>query len=149
MHGLSQSVACGIFPDQRSNPCLLPFVRWQADSFPLSHWGRPTHFSFKRHCPWEPVMSYQQGLHAMRKSASVILQTAEAMLASYYKQAAVTRAGVAEDGKATHVNHGKGKNVSDRPQETASLLKGGHNQRWRAENVKCVQTFVHSRDGPS
>ena len=29
-HGLSCSVACGIFPDQSSNPCPL---HWQADSF--------------------------------------------------------------------------------------------------------------------
>ena len=33
-HGLSCSMACGIFPDQRSNPWLL---HWQADSLPLSH----------------------------------------------------------------------------------------------------------------
>ena len=29
VHGLSCSAACGIFPDQGSNPCLL---HWQADS---------------------------------------------------------------------------------------------------------------------
>ena len=34
--GLSCSAACGIFPDQGSNPCLL---HWQADSSPLSHQG--------------------------------------------------------------------------------------------------------------
>ena len=28
----------GIFPAQELNPCLLP---WQADSLPLSQWGRP------------------------------------------------------------------------------------------------------------
>ena len=33
-HGLSCFAACGIFPDQGSNPCLL---HWQADSLPLSH----------------------------------------------------------------------------------------------------------------
>lgn len=32
--GLSCSTACGIFPDQGSNPCLL---HWQAYSLPLSH----------------------------------------------------------------------------------------------------------------
>ena len=32
-HGLSCSLACGIFPDQGSNPCLL---HWQKDSLPLS-----------------------------------------------------------------------------------------------------------------
>ena len=37
-HGLSCSSACGIFPDQRSNPCLL---HWQVDSLPLSHQGSP------------------------------------------------------------------------------------------------------------
>ena len=31
-HGLSRSEACGIFPDQGSNP-------WQEDSWPLSHQG--------------------------------------------------------------------------------------------------------------
>ena len=30
------SRACGTFPGQRSNPCLL---NWQADSFPLNHQG--------------------------------------------------------------------------------------------------------------
>ena len=33
-HGLSCSVACGIFPYQGSNWCLL---NWQVDSLPLSH----------------------------------------------------------------------------------------------------------------
>ena len=37
-HGPSFSVACGIFPDQRSNPCPL---HWQADSQPLRHQGSP------------------------------------------------------------------------------------------------------------
>ena len=35
-HGLSCSVACGIFPDQGSNPCPL---HWQVDSKPLHHLG--------------------------------------------------------------------------------------------------------------
>ena len=35
-HGLSCSAACGIFPDQGSNPCPL---HWQADSQPLCHQG--------------------------------------------------------------------------------------------------------------
>ena len=35
-HGPSCSVACGIFPDQGSNPCPL---HWQADSQPLHHQG--------------------------------------------------------------------------------------------------------------
>ena len=37
-HGPICSVACGIFPDQGSNPCLL---HWQADSQPLRHQGSP------------------------------------------------------------------------------------------------------------
>ena len=43
VHGLSCSVAYGIFQDQRSNPCLL---HWQADSLPLSHQGSPELHSF-------------------------------------------------------------------------------------------------------
>ena len=42
-HGLSCSTACGIFPDQGSNPCPL---HWQADSQPLCHQGSPTMWSF-------------------------------------------------------------------------------------------------------
>ena len=34
VHGLSSSVACGIFQDQGSNPCPL---HWQANSYPLYH----------------------------------------------------------------------------------------------------------------
>ena len=37
-HRPSCSVACGIFPDQSSNPCPL---HWQADSQPLRHQGSP------------------------------------------------------------------------------------------------------------
>ena len=40
-HGPSCSVACGIFPDQGSNPCPL---HWQADSQPLCHQGSPKCF---------------------------------------------------------------------------------------------------------
>ena len=42
-HGLSCSAACGIFPDQGSNPCPL---HWQADSQPLRHQGSPDFLSF-------------------------------------------------------------------------------------------------------
>ena len=37
-HGPRCSVACGIVPDQGSNPCPL---HWQADSQPLRHQGSP------------------------------------------------------------------------------------------------------------
>ena len=39
--GLSCSVACGIFLDQRLNLCLL---LWEADSLPLRHQGSPICF---------------------------------------------------------------------------------------------------------
>ena len=42
-HGPSYSAACGIFPDQGSNPCPL---HWQADSQPLRHQGSPTLYIF-------------------------------------------------------------------------------------------------------
>ena len=37
-YGPSRSAACGIFPDQGSNPCPL---HWQVDSQPLLHQGSP------------------------------------------------------------------------------------------------------------
>ena len=46
-HGSSCSKACGIFPDQGSNPCPL---HWQADSQPLRHQGSPSHICYARHC---------------------------------------------------------------------------------------------------
>ena len=45
-HGPSCSTACGIFPDQGSNPCP---VHWQADSQPLCHQGSPF-LSFLKKC---------------------------------------------------------------------------------------------------
>ena len=44
-HGPSCSAACGIFPDQGSNPCP---PHWQADSQPLRHQGSPWCLLFKR-----------------------------------------------------------------------------------------------------
>ena len=43
-HGPSCSAACGIFPDQGSNPCPLP---WQAGSQPLRHQGSPLYSFLK------------------------------------------------------------------------------------------------------
>ena len=40
-HGLRCSAACGIFPDQGSNPCPM---HWQADSQPLRHQGSPNFY---------------------------------------------------------------------------------------------------------
>ena len=48
-HGISCSTACGIFPDQRSNSCLL---HWQADSLPLSHQGSPPYVLVKVSVAW-------------------------------------------------------------------------------------------------
>ena len=42
-HGPSCSAACGIFPDQGSNPCPL---HWQADSQTLRHQGSPEPTSY-------------------------------------------------------------------------------------------------------
>ena len=42
-HEPSRSAACGILPDQGSNPCPL---HWQADSQPLRHQGSPKHKFF-------------------------------------------------------------------------------------------------------
>ena len=42
-HGPSCSAACGIFPDQGSNPCPL---HRQADSQPLRHQGSPRNCTF-------------------------------------------------------------------------------------------------------
>ena len=43
-HGLSCSAACGIFPDQGSNPCPL---HQQADSQPLRHQGSPARIFYR------------------------------------------------------------------------------------------------------
>ena len=40
-HGTSCSTACGILPDQGSNPCPL---HWQADFQPLHHQGSPAYY---------------------------------------------------------------------------------------------------------
>ena len=42
-HGPNCSAACGIFPDQGSNPCPL---HWQVDSQPLRHQGIPPYIYF-------------------------------------------------------------------------------------------------------
>ena len=46
-HGPSCSAACGIFPDQGSNPCPL---HRQADSQPLHHQGSPTILVIDKTC---------------------------------------------------------------------------------------------------
>ena len=49
-HGPSCSVACGILPDQDSNPCPL---HWQADSQPLRHQGSPATSFFSSCLDWK------------------------------------------------------------------------------------------------
>ena len=54
-HGPSRSAACGILPDQGSNPCPL---HRQADSQPLRHQGSPPHsfywsFHIKFHAQYQ------------------------------------------------------------------------------------------------
>ena len=53
-HGPSCSVACGIFPDQGSNPCPL---HWQADSQPLCHQGSPNNELLCTHHPVSTVVN--------------------------------------------------------------------------------------------
>ena len=55
-HRPSPSAACGIFPDQGSNPCPL---HWQADSQPLRHQGSPL-FSLYWWCPLKhKILSFE------------------------------------------------------------------------------------------
>ena len=61
-HGPSCSAACGIFPDQGSNPCPL---HWQADSQPLRHQGSPI---FRSLIHFECIFVY-----GVRKSSNFIL----------------------------------------------------------------------------
>ena len=54
-HGPSCSEACGIFPDQGSNPCPL---HWQADSQPLHHQGSPLTLGFSKYFSGSLFLSY-------------------------------------------------------------------------------------------
>ena len=57
-HRPSCSAACGIFPDQGSNPCPL---HWQADSQPLRHQGSPPYFStFNSIVNFDPLPTFQR-----------------------------------------------------------------------------------------
>ena len=51
-HGPSCSAACGIFPDQGSNPCPL---HWKADSQPLRHQGSPIVSNWSEVLSWSSI----------------------------------------------------------------------------------------------
>ena len=53
-HGPSCSAACGIFPDQGSNPCP---PHWQADSQPLRHQGSPISLVLSSDFRFHPMTS--------------------------------------------------------------------------------------------
>ena len=50
VHGLSHSVACGIFLDQELNP--RPLIYWQADFYPLYHQGSLSFMGI----PWHLIL---------------------------------------------------------------------------------------------
>ena len=54
-HGLSCSVACGIFLDQGSNPCP---PHWQVGSYPLCHQGSANVLFLSNVCVWCCGQSY-------------------------------------------------------------------------------------------
>ena len=60
-HGSSCSAACGIFPDQGSNPCPL---HWQADSQPLRHQGSP-HLIFLKYNCLSGSLFWNSGMEAL------------------------------------------------------------------------------------
>ena len=65
-HGPSCSAACGIFPDQGSNPRPL---HWQADSQPLRHQGSPNSPLLK--CELCIVFLFKE--YIMERGKSIIL----------------------------------------------------------------------------
>ena len=61
-HGPRCSAACGIFPDQGSNPCPL---RWQADSQPLRHQGSPGSQQFEKKVQRAPHILLAPSYHSL------------------------------------------------------------------------------------
>ena len=56
VHGFNRSAACGIFPDQGSNLCLL---HWQVNSLPLSQQGSPWSFLLLPDKTWVSLTTMQ------------------------------------------------------------------------------------------
>ena len=114
-HGPSCSVACGILPDQGSNPCPL---HWQADSQPLSHQGSPVFsFLFFKGAQWVHSKMYMlkniQGLPLLYQISKVIIGTslvAQRLRVRLLMQGTRVRALVWEDptcrGATRPVSHG-------------------------------------------
>ena len=69
-HGLSCSAACGILPDQGSNPCPL---HWQADSQPLRHQGNPQGTYY--YLPLTPSLKYLYSYHTVDKWQSWVVHS--------------------------------------------------------------------------
>ena len=65
-HRPSRSAACGIFPDQGSNPCPL---HWQADSQPLRHQGSP--LDLLKPLSWFILCIFQPGLAGLRRGEKI------------------------------------------------------------------------------
>ena len=68
-HGPSCSAACGIFPDQGSNPCPL---HWQADSQPLRHQGSPNHVFSEGMCLLQNSMKLGKEPHPSQLHSNVL-----------------------------------------------------------------------------
>ena len=64
VHRLSCSKACGIFPDQGLNQCLL---HWQVDSLPLCHQGSPR-------VPLSPLIDYMCGNHGTARLSNYLFK---------------------------------------------------------------------------
>ena len=76
-HGPSRSAACGIFPDQGSNPCPL---HWQADSQPLRHQGSPGKVFLS-----EKKSHKILGISGIAKDKNIRIQLSEYILKQLYK----------------------------------------------------------------
>ena len=55
-HGLNRPTACGIFPDQGSNPCLLDLLHWQVGTTSAT-WEALLSFMTKYYPVWrDPIL---------------------------------------------------------------------------------------------